>query len=267
MPKSALDFSPSKKHRNGLFPWCLLCKSTYQAAYVNGLPKAVRTARYTAWKTAQRANKEARARFLGASAAYSIKRRYGLTTHQVVQLAAVQGEVCAICGSVPDMTQKHGALHVDHDHATGLVRGLLCRSCNAGLAFFKDDPQRLMAAIGYLKHPPAGQVSYMEPIPRPKLGARQRNPEKRIVLRLVCKQCGGPILRAAAAEFHSRSKGKEGPFCNRKCAGVWAQSRQAVVGLVHGTTNGYTYHRCRCDECKTAHTQAEKRRRETARSR
>jgi hypothetical protein len=52
---------------------------------------------------------------------------------------------CAICFERP-----HERLCLDHDHATGQIRGLLCRRCNAGLGLFLDQPDRLTAAVTYL---------------------------------------------------------------------------------------------------------------------
>ena len=69
------------------------------------------------------------------------------------ELRAIQGDRCAICG-IPEEEAPKGRLHTDHDHsergAIG-IRGLLCSNCNSGLGHFKDDPERMLAAIRYLR--------------------------------------------------------------------------------------------------------------------
>ena len=59
--------------------------------------------------------------------------------------AAWATQVCAICGA----TDKR--FHVDHDHTTGHVRGLLCGPCNQTLGLMQDEPARLRAAAAYLE--------------------------------------------------------------------------------------------------------------------
>ncbi len=258
--KSLSEFSPSCQHRSGRFPWCKVCKTDYQAKYINTVPREERAAKYAAWRAQRDADKEARARYLRRGSVYSLKRRYGITEHLAVELAAYQGGVCAICGSLPDTTRKRGGLHVDHNHATGAVRGLLCERCNLGLGFFDDTLARLTAAIAYLQAPPASKAKFTEPISKPAYVHARRNPGKRAVVELVCRQCGKTFRRRAQTEYASRVRGKEGPFCSRLCTGTWTQAQQRtqglVRGLIHGTTNGYTYYKCRCPKCKKAHAEA-----------
>lgn len=83
-----------------------------------------------------------------------LKKCYGLTLAQYDAMLAEQGSVCAICNQ-PEFTPKANGkgirpLGVDHDHATGAIRGLLCATCNNGLGCFKDDPKKLQAALSYL---------------------------------------------------------------------------------------------------------------------
>lgn len=76
-----------------------------------------------------------------------VRWRYGMEAEDLRALEAAQGGLCAICRNPPS---GHRALHVDHDHETGRVRGLLCHGCNTGLGAFGDSADRLDAAISYL---------------------------------------------------------------------------------------------------------------------
>lgn len=75
-------------------------------------------------------------------------KQYGLTPEQYNQILIAQDHKCALCFS-PNPGSK-GTFHVDHDHKTNQVRGLLCHSCNTALGLFKDNPQILQLAIAYL---------------------------------------------------------------------------------------------------------------------
>jgi hypothetical protein len=88
--------------------------------------------------------KESKERLHGGSRHYHLKRRYGVGDADVAAMVRAQGGRCAIC-------RREAAVHVDHDHVTGLVRGVLCFNCNGGLGQFKDDINKLRRAIAYLE--------------------------------------------------------------------------------------------------------------------
>jgi hypothetical protein len=66
-------------------------------------------------------------------------RKYGITLEEVFAMRDDQGNRCAICG-VPFVDI---AYHIDHDHATGKVRGLLCQGCNLMLGWIERSPLKL----------------------------------------------------------------------------------------------------------------------------
>jgi hypothetical protein len=72
--------------------------------------------------------------------------RHGLTRDQYGALLATQDRLCAICGARFTDTP-----HIDHDHESGVVRGLLCGQCNVGIGMFHDDPDVVYAASLYLR--------------------------------------------------------------------------------------------------------------------
>lgn len=73
-----------------------------------------------------------------------LSRTYGLTLDAFAALLRGQGGRCAVCRALD------GDWVVDHDHKTGVVRGVLCRQCNLGLGAFADNPDSLLSAAKYL---------------------------------------------------------------------------------------------------------------------
>lgn len=76
---------------------------------------------------------------------YGLRQDYNLSLDDYYTLLTSQNNLCAICHN--PLTNPH----VDHNHITGQIRGLLCRLCNNGIGFLKDDPTILLAAIHYLQ--------------------------------------------------------------------------------------------------------------------
>jgi hypothetical protein len=71
---------------------------------------------------------------------------YGMSPQDYDMLSVRQGGACAIC-----RRQPAEGLCVDHCHATGKVRGLLCRTCNSAIGFLRDDETLVAAALAYLR--------------------------------------------------------------------------------------------------------------------
>lgn len=81
----------------------------------------------------------------GTTRHYHLTQRYGIGEAEVQEMVEEQGGMCLICQRPLD------SVHVDHDHNTGAIRGILCFTCNVGLGNFKDDPWRLERAAEYLR--------------------------------------------------------------------------------------------------------------------
>lgn len=82
------------------------------------------------------------------------KKRYGIIVDQYNKLWEAQQGKCANVqcqATFPVDGRKHKGLHVDHDHTTRKVRGLLCHRCNLALGYTDDDIARLHGLITYLE--------------------------------------------------------------------------------------------------------------------
>lgn len=110
------SFGKNRSTRDGLTGYCKACHNT-----------------------AGRQSKERN----GGAREYHLRRRYGIGQADVDAMLVAQGGLCAACRQdTPD--------HVDHDHRTGRVRGMLCFLCNQALGNVRDDVNRLQGLIDYL---------------------------------------------------------------------------------------------------------------------
>ena len=82
---------------------------------------------------------------------------------QILKVLRQKAIACDICKRPP----IRGRFVVDHNHKTGICRGIICSSCNSGLGFFFDDPKTITSALKYLKFPPLEDLQI--PYPRKKI--------------------------------------------------------------------------------------------------
>lgn len=80
----------------------------------------------------------------------SLLRRHGITQEIFEDLLIIQNYKCAICELEYSTASNRRNLHVDHNHKTNIVRGLLCNGCNRGLGFFGDNAFKLLNAAKYI---------------------------------------------------------------------------------------------------------------------
>ena len=149
--KSVNEFHNNKKNKDGLDYWCKACRKKYQQ---NNREKKFAYGRRYRQKNKERLAvqklayyQKNRAQILMKKKKYyqenrdmmvngELLRSYGITTAQKAERIRSQNGKCAICEKELDMGRN---THVDHDHKTGKVRGILCDNCNKALGHIKDD--------------------------------------------------------------------------------------------------------------------------------
>ncbi len=131
------QFPKNRRTKTGTGSYCLTCSA-----------EMVRARRETpeGLQAHRAASKRWREANLERHADNSARWNYGVERGTYSALLAKQNGNCAIC-QTPENGMRHA---IDHDHATGEVRGLLCTNCNNGLGRFKDRADLLISAAKYL---------------------------------------------------------------------------------------------------------------------
>ena len=97
-----------------------------------------------------------KSRIITLSRKSKLAKLYGITESQYAKMFDTQQGLCAICHRPETVFDNRSGrtrpLAVDHDHATGKIRGLLCSRCNHLLGNAQDNSDRLLAAACYLEH-------------------------------------------------------------------------------------------------------------------
>ena len=157
-PETSDYFHRDKYRRNGFSSQCRECRNKASSAW----NKNNRNRRNKNWKKYYGENKNKRVEKSKKEYRNNperakdkrLLRKYGISLRQYKRWELKQGGCCAICkkeGIHRNQFGKRKQLVVDHDHATGKVRGLLCSSCNLLLGQAKNDTMILQKAISYLR--------------------------------------------------------------------------------------------------------------------
>ena len=128
--KPASEFNKYPKNKSGLYTYCRPCK--YLRYRKNRDPEKRRLER--------------------------VKACYNLDPEEYQALVKAANRTCQTCGT-PEGDDKPSKLVVDHCHATGRVRGLICDRCNRALGLVGDNTQTLLNLITYLQNEPLSKTT------------------------------------------------------------------------------------------------------------
>jgi len=81
---------------------------------------------------------------------YNLKSNHGLSITEFDNLLLAQDNKCLICGQPLDLLNPK-LIHIDHNHLTGKVRGILCNKCNMAIGLLRDNPEYIRNALEYLE--------------------------------------------------------------------------------------------------------------------
>lgn len=148
------SFAKNKSTGDGLTSYCKECRIIYNKQHSKYIRKRYNSDPKFAEKQrmATKKWKEGNPDRSKESGYFSdIKRKYNLERKEYEEMLALQKGLCKICGKT-ECRRRNGKisrLHVDHDHETGKIRGLLCAKCNTSIGKL-NSVELLQAAIDYL---------------------------------------------------------------------------------------------------------------------
>jgi hypothetical protein len=181
--KALDEFYRATGTRDGLRGQCKACEiARNQAWYRKNQKRAIAHAKRWQQVNAERVReyqRQYRADHAQLFREGHLRRVFDFTGAQYQALLEAQGGGCAVCGRAP---RAGRSLHVDHNHKTGVIRGLLCFRCNVGIGHFREDTLRMADAIVYLARG--------RPALEPDRGERE------LFVELVCELVGAKCVDA-----------------------------------------------------------------------
>lgn len=147
--KSDAEFYSNSRSKDGLSTYCGGCnrkraKEKYVGAYKEKIVANSKTWYENNRERSLKTKHDWYLRNVKKTRNQMLIREYGITLEIYEAMEREQNGRCSIC-------EKPEPLHVDHNHATGKVRGLLCSACNRALGGFGDSSERLDKAANYLR--------------------------------------------------------------------------------------------------------------------
>ena len=155
--KPVTEFYKNRSTSSGYACWCKECdRSKKKPYYRSEKARAAERARYLI----RCSTPDGKAKLLERSRLYNqspkgkfrawqryLEKNHRITSETYNLILKSQGDVCAICGVAPQADRRH---HVDHDHVTNVIRGILCSKCNQALGLLNENPKLFDRAKEYL---------------------------------------------------------------------------------------------------------------------
>jgi len=142
--KELVQFSKDKREKDNHMLYCKSCEKTRQAVYREKFPEKARSGVKACWEVN-------RQKYYNSHSANMLFKKYKLTIPQYTDMVDACKGVCSLCER-PFGVSAYTKPVVDHCHASGATRGIICRQCNIGLGAFRDNTTSMTKAIEYLNN-------------------------------------------------------------------------------------------------------------------